>query len=443
MKIAVVGLGFVGLSMSTVIASKGIKTKGVEIDKAKFDTISKGSVPFYEPQVSELLSKTLRNQLEITNNLTEAVEGGDIIFICVGTPSNPDGSANLTFIKKVSNEIGQTLRKLDDFKVIVVKSTVPPSTTSKVVKTEIENASGKKNGSGFGLCMNPEFFKEGTAVNDMLFPHLIVIGVEDEKTKKIMHEFYEKMYGDDLPPLLDTSIINSELIKYANNSFLATKISFINTIANICNELEGADVEVIAKAIGMDPRIGPLFLKAGPGYGGSCFPKDLSGFLNFASTLGYQPTLLESTQRVNQDQPSFITKMIEKKVKNFSGKTISILGLSFTKNTDDIRESVSIKIVKSLLEKNARVKVHDPLAIENFRKKFDDKIEYCKKTIDCIKTSDCCVILTDWDEYGNLTEDIFKKNMNNPCVIDARRVLNPKKMQSIDYSAIGYGKKNN
>jgi len=363
----------------------------------------------------------------------------DIIFICVDTPSNLDGSSDLSFLEKVCQEIGKFLKDSDSFKIITVKSTVPPTTIKNLVKKTLEQTSSKKCGTDFGLCMNPEFLKEGSAVDDMLSPHLIVIGAEDERTRKNIRDFYEKMYESKLPPILETNITNAELIKYANNAFLATKISFINTIANICNQIEGTDVEIIAKAIGYDPRIGPLFLKAGPGFGGSCFPKDVSGFLNFSHSLGYNPILLESTQKVNQEQPNIIMKLIENKIKNFDNKIISILALSFKKDTDDIRESASTKIVDSLLLNKAKVKVHDPMAIENFRKKFGDKIEYCNSAIDCLKTSDCCVILTDWEEYKNISADDFKTNMKSPCVVDARRMLDPKKMDLINYSAIGYG----
>jgi len=441
MNVCVVGLGFVGLSMSTVIASKGFKVWGIETDEEKCSLISKGKVPFFEPKVEDFLKQTIGKHFQVTSKLNDAISTSDIIFICVGTPTNLDGSVDLSYVKKVATEIGNILRKIDSFKTIVVKSTVPPKTTVQLVKTTIEKISGKKCGIDFGLCMNPEFLKEGDAVNDMLSPHLVVIGTEDEKSKRIMHDFYEKMYEKNLPKVLDTSIINAELVKYANNSFLATKISFINTIANICYQIEGADVEIIAEAIGSDPRIGPLFLKAGPGYGGSCFPKDVSGFLKFSQSIGYNPVLLESTQKVNQSQPDVIMKMIENKLKNFENKTISVLGLAFKKDTDDIREAVSTKIVSRLLEKNAQVKVHDPMAILNFRKKFNDKINYCTKVLECIKETDCCVILTDWDEYKELTVDSFKTSMNSPCVIDARRVFDPKEMQSITYSAIGFGNK--
>ncbi len=328
MNICVVGLGFVGLSMATVMASKGFTVHGIEIDQDKYSLIKQGEIPFFEPKIKDLLRSTLGKQFEVTNNIKDGVSKCEIILICVGTPSKPDGGRDLSFIKKVSQEIGQILGESNSFKIIVVKSTVPPTTTTKLIKTILEKSSNKKSGVEFGLCMNPEFLREGTAVNDMLSPHLVVIGSEDVKTKDTINNFYEKMYGKNLPTVLNTSIINAELVKYANNAFLATKISFINTIANICNKIEGADVEVIAKAIGYDPRIGPQFLKAGPGFGGSCFPKDVSGFLNFSLSLGYNPILLESTQKVNQAQPSFILKMVEEKIKNFENKTISILGLS-------------------------------------------------------------------------------------------------------------------
>lgn len=442
MNICVVGLGFVGLSMATVIASKGYQVLGVESDEKKCSLINQGHVPFFELKVEELLKKTLGTNLKVITNLKEAVQKSEIIFICVGTPSKLDGSVDLAFIKQVSKDLGDILKNEKSFKIVVVKSTVPPTTTSKFVKTLLEKHSGKTSGIDFGVSMNPEFLKEGTAIDDMLLPHLVVIGTGDKRTNKIMHQFYEKIYADNLPPFLDTNTTNAELIKYANNSFLATKISFINTIANICNQIESADVEVIAKAIGFDPRIGPLFLKAGPGFGGSCFPKDVSGFLNFSQSLGYNPILLESTQKVNQGQPTIIFQMIKEHLKILDSKTISILGLSFKKNTDDIRESVSTKIVNTLLKENAKVKVHDPMAISNFKKNFNDKISYCNSALECIDKSDCCVILTDWDEYGSISAEDFKKNMKNPCVIDARRMLDPKKMQSIDYFAIGYGKIN-
>jgi len=321
MKICIVGLGFVGLTMATTIAQKGMKVIGVDIDSKKCDLLKKGEVPFYEPQVDELLKNTIGNTLEITNELEYAITNSEIIFVCVGTPSNDDGSVNLQYVKDVCSDIGQMLKKNNsNYPIIIIKSTVPPTTTNTIILNILQQLSNKKVGIDFGLCMNPEFLKEGSAVNDMNSPHLIVIGTDEEKTRKLVHEFFNKFYATSKPTILDTNIVNAELIKYTNNSFLATKISFINTIANICNKIPGANIETIAKAIGADPRISPYFLSAGPGYGGSCFPKDVLGFINFSKSLGYVPTLLESTNFVNKQQPIMILNIVKNKIKNFNEK---------------------------------------------------------------------------------------------------------------------------
>lgn len=428
--------------MALVMAHKGFKVIGIDNDKEKCKIIMQKKIPFFEPKSEDLLNATLDKNLKITSSLNSAVSNSDIIFICVGTPNNPDGSVNLSFLKKVSLNIGKALRNMNRYPVIVVKSTAPPGTTNNIVKTEIERVSSKKAGIDFGLATNPEFMREGSAIDDMLFPHLIVIGTNDLETKKKLHELYETMYKDNIPSILSTTIINSELIKYTNNAFLATKISFINTIANICSKTPGADVEIIAKAIGKDPRIGPLFLNAGPGYGGSCFSKDVSGFLNFSKSLGYTPILLESTQLVNQMQPILIVDMVEKKLGNIKNKKISILGIAFKKNTDDIRESASLEIIRHLLKKQAILNVHDPQALDNLRKVFKNKLKYCKDIIDCLFDTVCCLVLTDWDEYKKLKPKDFKAYMKNPFVFDARRIFNPQKMNSIEYLAIGYKAQN-
>ncbi|MGH9921684.1 MAG: UDP-glucose dehydrogenase family protein [Nitrososphaerales archaeon] len=442
MHVCVVGLGYVGLSMATVMAHKGISVIGVDNNEERCSLIKKGKAPFFEPKLDDLLNTTLGKNLQITSDLNYALANCQICFISVGTPSYPDDSPNLSFIEKVSLEIGRVLNKLDngDFRAIAIKSTVPPSTTETRIKSIMERVSGKKAGIDFGVCMNPEFLREGSAVEDMFSPHLIVIGVTDERTKIIMLNLYRELYSNSLPRVLVTNIINAELIKYANNAFLATKISFINTIANVCSKIPGADVEIIAKAIGYDPRISPLFLKAGPGYGGSCLPKDVSGLLSFCRSIGYDPILLESIQLVNQNQALAVLQMIQDKINDLQGRTISVLGLSFKKNTDDIREAVSIRIVQTLLELGASVKVHDPMALDNFRKLFHDKLIYCENMIDCLRDAHCCVILAEWDEFKTLTSDDFRKYMKNPCVVDTLRVLEADKMTSIDYSAVGYGR---
>ena len=438
LKICVVGLGFVGLTASTIIASKGLDVIGVETNSEKYEMIKQGKSPFFEPKIEQFLTSNLGKTFHISNNLKESFLKSDILFVCVGTPSQKDGSANLSFINQVCIEIGQSLRNENSFKVIIIKSTIPPLTCKNVVKPILEEESKNQVGKDFGLCMNPEFLREGSAIDDMLHPHLVVIGSDDDQTKQKMRKFYEMVY-DSMPEYLETTWENAELIKYANNAFLATKISFINSVANVCSKIKGADVEIIAKAIGTDPRIGPLFLKAGPGFGGSCFPKDLAGFLSFSTSLGYEFSLLASTQQVNKRQVEIVIDMIYQKLNDVPDKIVSVLGLSFKKNTDDIRESVAIKVVDSLLQDNVKIKVHDPMAIVNFQKLFTDKISYSHTIQECLKNSSCCVILTDWDEYANLTKDDFISIMKIPKVVDARRVLDPKKMNSIDFSAIGYG----
>jgi len=438
--LAVIGLGFVGLSFALVAAKSGQKVIGVEADKKKYDTIRNGKVPFYEPKLENFLKETKDKTFEVTNDINYAVSNSDIIFLCVNTPENEDSSVNLTYLKTAAAQIGKSIKKgNNEFPVIVVKSTVPPQTTESLVKNTLEEFSLKKVGEEFGLAMVPEFMREGSAVNDIQNPHLVVIGTNDDKTDDRLTSLFESIYQNSKPPTLHTSIVNSELIKYVNNAFLATKISFINTIANICNNIPGANVETIAEAIGRDPRIGKLFLNAGPGYGGSCFPKDLSGFVNYSKSIGYNPLLLESTQQVNQTQPKKIIEIITKKSGELHGKQIAVLGISFKKDTDDIRQSPSIKIIHQLLELGANVKTHDPKALPNLKKIFSDKLVYCTDIAKCLKDTDLCVILTDWDEYQSLSADDFIKNMNEPRVFDTRRIINPEKMLTVDYFALGYG----
>lgn len=442
MNIGVVGLGFVGLSVSCVFANKGLNIHGVDIDEQKMSIINQKKSPFFEPEINEILDKVLNKSLNVNSNLEKCVKESEIIFVCVGTPSNSDGSSNLNYLKNTCKDISKFLNKIQDgkFRIIVIKSTIPPQTIETEIMPLMKQNTSKQIGVDFDICSNPEFLKEGSAINDMLNPHLVVIGTNNEKTKYKINNFYTKLYSDSVN-IMNTTIVNAELIKYTNNSFLATKISFINNIANICNKIPGADVEIIAEAIGMDPRIGKMFLKAGPGYGGSCFPKDVVGFLNFIKLQGFSMPILESTHKINQNQPLEIIKMIKSKLSDIDGKNISILGLSFKKNTDDIREAVSIKIVNKLLEQNAKIKVNDPMAIPNFKQIFNEKIDYCDSIEDCLKDSDCCVILTEWDNFKNIQPEMFVKLMKNPIIIDARRIFDVNKFKDIaDFTALGYGK---
>jgi UDPglucose 6-dehydrogenase len=441
MNVGVIGLGFVGLTMSCVFAKKGLNIHGIDIDEQKILSINRKKSPFFEPKINELLNEVLDVSLIVNSHLEQCIRESEIIFVCVGTPSNSDGSSNLSSLKNTCKDISKFLSELNDdkFRIIVIKSTVPPQTIETQIIPLMQQNSSKIIGIDFDICINPEFLKEGSAIDDMLNPHLVVIGANYKKTQNTINLFYNKLYSNSVN-IMNTNIVNAELIKYTNNSFLATKISFINNVANICNEIPGADVEIIAAAIGMDPRIGKMFLKSGPGYGGSCFPKDVKGFLNFVKSHGYSMPILESTDKINENQPSIIINMIKNKLVNLNGKKISILGLSFKKNTDDIRESVSIKIVKNLLEQNAKIKVNDPMAMPNFKQIFNEKIDYCDSIDDCLKDSDCCVILTEWDDFKNIQPEIFVKFMKNPIIIDARRIFDVNKFKHIvNFTALGYG----
>ena len=336
-RISVVGCGFVGLCLAVVSANRGAKVIAVDIDESKVNKIKFGDPTFYEPGLKELLKQALKENLTITADTNFAIKHSDITFVTVGTPSNPDGSVNLEYVKSAVKTIAESLRDKKEHHIVVIKSTVIPTTTTSIIKPLLERESGKMVTDGIGLIMNPEFLREGSAIYDTENPHLIVIGSNEKKSSDILESFYRDMYGKNIPEIIRTTLESAELIKYANNSFLATKISFINTIANICQNVSDTDVKTIAYAIGKDPRIGPLFLQAGAGYGGSCFPKDVNAFINFSRKIGYEPLLINATQQVNELQPTRVLELIKKEIGPIENKKIAVLGLSFKKDTDDIR----------------------------------------------------------------------------------------------------------
>ena len=430
--ISIVGLGFVGLSLAVASAKKKIDTYGIEINEKKLRKLRSGKSDFFEPKLENYLKESLnRKKLFLTNDLKDVLKT-DITFLTLGTPSKNDGQIDLSQLKKVSSELSRILKQKKSKHTIVVKSTVIPTTTSSVISPLFKKL---KN---VVVIVNPEFLREGNALNDLFMPHLIVIGESKRNDSKILENYYKKFYKK-LPEVLKTDLTSAEMIKYSNNAFLATKISFINTIANICQNLPSVDVKKIAYAIGKDPRIGPQFLNAGPGFGGSCLPKDLSALIKFSDKFEKTNELLKTVKQVNQLQPFKILQILQKMNLLKSNYKISILGVAFKKNTDDLREAVSIKIVNRLLKKGLKVSVHDPMAIENFKKIFGRKITYHSKVNDCIKNSDCCLILTEWDEYRKLQSSLFKKYMKKTNLIDARRVLDPGKFSKLNFKAIGLG----
>ena len=428
-KISVIGCGFVGLCLAAYCAGKGSKVIVVDIDNEKIKKLKSGKPIFYEKDLEPLIKNSIGKALYPTTDIKSAIKNSDLTFLTVGTPSNSDGSINLKFIKDAAKEIGKILKEKTAFHTVVVKSTVIPTTTNKIIKPILEKYSLKKSGIDFGLVVNPEFLREGSAIFDTKYPHLIVLGSNEDRSLEILESFYKLVYGKELPEIIRTTPENAELIKYANNSFLATKISFINTIANLCQKIPGTDVGIIAEAIGLDPRISPLFLRAGPGYGGSCFPKDVNALINFSKDLGYVPQLIVATHEVNQLQALKIIEMIKLHVGELGGKTISVLGLAFKSNTDDIRESVSINLINLLLKENAIVSAHDPMAIKNAKKIFEKNVNFYEDVSECLKNSNCCVIMTDWEQYKTIDMKLIKM-MTNQIIIDARRILEGRKFDS-------------
>ncbi|MGB9622243.1 MAG: UDP-glucose dehydrogenase family protein [Candidatus Bathyarchaeia archaeon] len=340
----------------------------------------------------------------------------------------------------MQNTVYNNIRKKNKHHLIVMKSTVIPGTTENMVKPLLEKHSGKHCGKDFSLCMNPEFLREGSAIYDTLHPDRIVIGEHDKESGDVLELFYRSIYGEEAPPIIRTNLSTAELIKYANNAFLATKISFINTVANICEKIQGADVKTVAGAIGLDKRIGPLFLNAGLGYGGYCLPKDLKALISFSKGLGYDPVLLDAVEDVNEAQPNKVVEIARSLLGGLKDKKVAILGLAFKPNTDDVRGAVSVKIIRRLLEEKAKVVAYDPSATDNARKIFREEIVFAASVADCLKDTDCCIIVTEWEEFKNLQPEDFIERMRNPLVIDGRRIFNPELFEDrLKFAAIGLG----
>ena len=437
MKIGIVGLGFVGLSLTSVLASKGYRTIGIDIDKRKCEKISNGNSPFFEPDLEKTLRSGLKKELTIGNDFS-LLNDCDFIFVTVGTQQSEDGTIDLSMIKKSITTIGKDLHKNNKNPIILIKSTVVPGTIKNTILPILEKKSNKKEGKDFGLISNPEFLQESSAIKDTKFPHAVVLGGQETKYMRKANNFFSKLHPK--TPIIITNHQTAEMIKYANNSFLATKISFINQLSNICQNIPGANIDDIAKTIGLDPRIGKLFLNAGPGYGGSCLPKDMKALINFANNVGINPTLLNAVEEINIKQIDQIISLIKQKLGDISSKRITILGTAFKSDTDDIRDSVAIKLIKKLLKRKAKIIIHDPKAIQNTMNIFGKRISYAKSINDALSKSQCVVIMTQWKQYENLNNNQIKQ-MTKKFIIDCRRMLVKKELDG-DYFAIGLGKQN-
>lgn len=440
MQIAIIGTGYVGLVTGTCLADFGLQVTCVDKDENKIKLLNSGRVPIYEPSLENLIYKNVSaGRLIFSTNLKQTVQQSQVIFIAVGTPSNDDGSTDLCQVKEVAAEIGH---HLNEYKVIVNKCTVPIGTARKIKQIIdknqcVESPSSILKTISYDIISNPEFLREGSAVYDFTHPDKIVIGYESEKARKIIQEIYRPLYLLDTP-FVFTTLETAEMIKYACNAFLATKITFINEIANLCDRV-GADVNQIAKAMGMDGRISPKFLHPGPGFGGSCFPKDTRALKATAHNYNYDFKLLKAVIEANFYQRQITVDKIEKATGELKGKTIAILGLAFKQNTDDIRESPALDIIKTLLQKGTNIKCFDPMAMENTKTIFPNLI-YCLDEYEAIRGSDALVILTEWNQFRNLNLTKIKKLLKEPIIIDMRNLYDPEKAKKLGFSYTGIGR---
>ena len=438
MKVGIIGLGFVGLSLAVFLSSKNVKVTGIDTDTTKIQTIQKGIPPFYEPRLQHYLKKAIKTGLKLKTKISSDVFSNDLIFLTVGTPINKHGEINLDYIKSAVISLNKKLQFAKKIPTIIVKSTVVPGTTIQIIKPLLERNSFQES-IDFNLLTNPEFLRESSAIKDTRNPHVVIVGGNDTKSRKKLVEFYKKIYPKN-QDYVETNTTTAEMIKYANNAFLATKITFINSMANICQKIPDTNVDDIAKVMGMDPRISHLFLNAGPGFGGSCFPKDLQALIAYSKNIGYSPKLLETVQNCNNQQVDSIIKLLKINVKNLHNKKIGILGLAFKENTNDIRESVSINLIKKLLQEKCIVNVHDPKALKNIKKIFKNKLEYFDEYKQIFHNSDCAILMTPWEEYTKINSKLIKK-LKLKLFIDTRRILSFNN-DEIKFLSLGIGPRN-
>ena len=419
MRISVIGGGYVGLVTAAALASKGHNVVVVDTDEAKIGSINRGESPIFEDGLEDMLSDCIRrNCLRATNNYQDVLPTS-VTLICVGTPSGADGSIDLSSITESARDIGKMLGKKNEHHTVVVRSTVIPGTTRGVIIPALEKHSGKKSHVDFDIAVNPEFMQEGKALQCFFNPDRIIIGEDQPRAGDAVEQLYEGISA----PTLRTTITTAEMIKYASNAFLATKISFINEIGNICQKL-GIDVYDVAKGISFDYRIGDRFLNAGVGFGGSCLPKDLGALVHASRELGYHTQLLESVLETNENQVLKMLEIVEQKVGNLKGKEVCVLGLAFKPNTDDVRSAPALRLIKLLLDKGAVVRAYDPLAMPNAKRALSKGVEYCSNAKEAVSHCDCILVLTEWSEFKD--ESLYY----GKTVFDGRRVLDPIKAKT-------------
>ncbi|MDV2684320.1 UDP-glucose/GDP-mannose dehydrogenase family protein [Alkalihalophilus lindianensis] len=431
MKITVVGTGYVGLVSGTCFSELGNEVICVDKIEEKVNMLKGGDIPIYEPGLKELVQKNqAEGRLSFTTDLEDAVKKSEVVIIAVGTPSSESGAANMSYVYTVAEEVGQAIGS--DFKVVVNKSTVPIGTAEEVKRIILE----KNNTADVSVCSVPEFLREGSAVSDTFNPDRVIIGTECERARKTLIELHKPLTDQ----ILLTDVRSSEMIKYASNAFLATKISFINEIANICDAY-GADVVDVAKGMGLDDRIGPKFLQAGLGYGGSCFPKDTKALIHLAEEKAYEPQLLYAVKDINDRQYQRVIHQLNGIFgEDTKGLKVALLGLAFKPNTDDMRDAPSLKIIEEVTELGMEVVAYDPIAIERTQELIGDKINYAKNVTETLQDADVVILVTEWDEFKQLSPAAIKEQVRRPVVIDGRNVFDPNQMKEAGFIYHGVGR---
>ncbi|MBN1117503.1 MAG: UDP-glucose/GDP-mannose dehydrogenase family protein [Bacteroidales bacterium] len=438
MKIAVVGTGYVGLVTGTCFAETGVDVVCIDIDKQKIENLKNGIIPIWEPGLEPMVNRNYeKGRLKFSTNLKEEIQDCDAVFIAVGTPPDEDGSADLKYVLAVAREIGQSMT---GYLVAITKSTVPISTSVKVKNAIQEELDKRKSDLEFDVASNPEFLKEGSAVDDFLRPDRIVVGIENERAEKTMKRLYKPFVLNN-HPLIFMDIPSAEMTKYAANSMLATKISFMNDIANLC-EIVGADITMVRKGIGSDPRIGNKFIYAGAGYGGSCFPKDVKALIRTGKDYGYKLRILQSVEDVNDYQKEVLFHKINKHFNgDLKGRKIALWGLSFKPNTDDMREAPSLVLIEKLIDAGATVKAYDPVSMEETKRRIGDKIEYVSEMYEAAVDADALALVTEWSEFRIPNYKVLSKLLVNKVVFDGRNIYDPIEMKENNFIYYGIGRK--
>lgn len=430
-----IGSGYVGLVSGACLADFGNEVRCVDIDAGRIDALNRGEVPIYEPGLSELVDRNVKSgRLSFSTDLGKAVAECPVVFIAVGTPSQGDGSTDLGFVFDAVTSVARSIPE-NAYRVVVQKSTVPVGTARRVERLLEENTSRDVR---FDVVSNPEFLREGSAIEDFMRPDRVVIGVESEEARNLMVQVYQPLYLLETPMVI-TDIETAELIKYAANAYLAVKISYINEIADLCEQV-GARVDTVAKAMGLDGRIGPKFLHAGAGFGGSCLPKDTASVLHTARERGVDLRIIRSAVEVNHERVGRIVDKLEGLVGNISGKTVAVLGISFKPNTDDIRDAPAVAVIRAIMEKGGNVRAYDPAATDNARRELGDAVEFTAGTLEAVKGAHALLLLTEWNEFRHLDLDAIRQAMSEPVIVDCRNIYSPEQLKRLGFRYASFGR---